>query len=361
MNRTVLAGIGTAVGSRQALAAEAIARGMEGIRKVNSTDQANHHQAGFRAEHHHAATFNADAARKGLNVRALLNKGGAPADLIIVGRGGQTLSEVQVKNCKTAARTARSVSDSKYDGMGKVVPADQADQVRDLAGRRGQDGLGHRNYADTAQKASGKVEAGGAGSQGLTYKQAQSRNLAARMAVSELGAASKAGAASGALAGGLMSAVMNGHAAVKGEKTAAEAAHDIVADTATAALGGAVSAAVTSGITLAVCRVGGQVLTKGGLPGAVASAGIGVSKDVLAWQQGRLPGAEVGTQAMGHVAQSGGAWAGALAGAAICAPIPAGPVVGGMIGGALGSHAGRAMLEKGRTALETRRGKSGGS
>lgn len=329
-------GASVAVNGLQVGPATEIGNGLRKLAKINGTKQGNAQQAGFRAEAHHEATFNADAARKGLRVRIRTSRPGAAADLQVMD-GQSVVAEVQVKNCRSVARTTKAISDGKYDGMQKVVPADQVDGVRDLAGKRGVDGLGERNYADTSVKASGTVEHGGAASQPLTYEDAQSRHLGRRLVAGEVGTAARSGAQSGAVIGGAMSAVGNVVAVVNGEKTVAQAAGAVARDATLAAAGGAVSAAATSAVTAGCTRVGMQALSKSGAPGAIAATGIEVAKDLVALRRGELTGRQVAGRSLEHAGGAGGAWAGAAAGAAIGSVVPvvgtaAGAIIGGMIG-----------------------------
>jgi len=336
----LIAGGRVVVNAQQVAPAAAIGDGLNAIAENNAKNWRAPQKAGFQAEAWHEATFNADGARQGSTVRAQRTTHGAPSDLQIKAEG-QVVAEVQVKNCKTVARTTRDISSKKYDGMQKVVPSDQADGVRQLATKRGTDGLGERNYADTGQKAAAQVEHDGVKSKPLKYEEAQSGALGSRMLIGEVGTAAKEGAVSGAVIGSAVSAVSNLRAAVKGEKAPLEAAGAVVKDTGMAVVGGAVSAAATSAVTAGCTRAGLQALSKGGAPGAIASTGIEVGKDLLAWKKGELTGTQVAARGVEHAAGAGGAWGGASAGAAlgtVLIPIPGvGTLVGGVVGGMLGN------------------------
>lgn len=349
--RDVLQGAAVATNARQVDSAAAIGEGLKNLKEVRSKGYGAPQKGGFAAEVHHEATFNADAARKGLTVKATRTTGGAAADLKIT-QGDQVVGEAQIKYRKTAAKATKAVSHKKYDGMQKVVAEGQAERVRDLAGKRGVDGLGEHNYADTSRTAADRVEHSGASSKPLSRDAAQSKRLGARMVAGEAGAAAKAGATSGAVIGGAMSAVTNIKAAVSGEKTMLEASGTIVKDTALAAAGGAVSAAATSVATAGCARIGLQALSKGGAPGAIAATGIEVAKDLWALKNGTLNGRQVASRSVEHVGGAGGAWAGAAAGAAAGSVVPVvGTVIGGIVGGMLGNMAARKAISTAKKAL----------
>ncbi|QFP75034.1 hypothetical protein [Deinococcus sp. AJ005] len=343
LEHDLMAGATIAMNAQHVAPAAEIGLGLKNLQKINRTGQGNPQKAGFRAEVHHEATFNADATRKGLTVRAHRTTGGAAADLNVT-QGDVVVARVQVKNCKTVARTTKAISAKKYDGMKKVVPADQADGVRGLASRRGVDGLGQSNYADTSQNTSARVEHGDAASRPLSYEQAQSRNMGARLVTGEMGQAARSGAQGGAVIGGAISMVSNIAAVTNGDKSALEAAGAVARDATLAAAGGAVSAAMTTAVTAGCTRVGLKVLSRGGAPGALAATGIEVGKDMMAWAKGDLSGLEVAGRGLEHAGGAGGAWGGATAGAALGTAIF--PGVGTVIGGLLGGMAGNAGARK---------------
>lgn len=338
-------GARTAVNEAQVKSAKEIGQGWREINRRSQTAQGNAQQAGFRAEEYHAATFNADAARQGQAARASLPRNNGPVDVEIK-VDGKVVAQAQIKNCKTAPRTTAAISAKKYDGQQKIVPADQVEGVKRLAAKRGPDGLGERNFADTSQKASGQLKHEGVTSKPLTYKQAQDRKLGLKMAAGETGKAAKAGAKGGVIVGGAFSSVSNVKALIDGEKTIGEAAGDMVKDTVKAGVGGAVSAAATSAVTAVGTKAGLSVVSKSGVAGAIAGAGLEMGKDVYAWANGEMSGGEVAGRCVDHAASAGGAWAGAAYGALLGAPVPVvGTVIGGLVGGMLGSTASRKVIQ----------------
>lgn len=131
---------------------------------------------GFIAEAHHAGTFNIEAVRRGSVARAELlqrTDRGSP-DIRVTGASGEL--EVQVKYTSVADRTASKSSHRSYEGMGKVVPADQLDEVRAAAMSRAhqtdEPARAHQ-LRDTARHASDRIR----------YEDVESRPLDEREAL----------------------------------------------------------------------------------------------------------------------------------------------------------------------------------
>ena len=99
------------------------------------TDQGIHVVKGFVAERMHVGTYNLDLARQSrldLGNEAHLTTPGSTADVTF---GIAGADPVQAKYYGTAPATALAISDAKYEGMGKVVQADQIDDVRQATRR----------------------------------------------------------------------------------------------------------------------------------------------------------------------------------------------------------------------------------
>lgn len=336
-----------------------IGKGLKALGEIESKGWNQPRKAGFRAERYHEATFNADAARKRIPTRAVATTPGAPADIALVD-GGKVVAEVQVKNYKRVAGTTKAISQKKYDGMQKVIPKEQVKGVRSLAARRGTDGSGEHNYQDTSLKAAGRIEANGAKSGALTYEQAQNKNLSRTMMTSEMGNAAKSGAKNGAIIGGAVSAATNLRAVINKEKEVKDALKDVGKDTAVAAVGGAATAALSSGLAAVTTRASLSALSKSGAPGAIAAASVEVGKDLIALRQGKLSGSQVLERSVEHAGAAGGGWGGAAAGMALgTAVFPGvGTVVGGFIGGMAGSTAGKMAVSQVKGVLKKEKAKS---
>ena len=128
------------------------------------TNQSLDVQQGFTAEAHHVGSFNIEAAAKGqLNHSATLDVGQVNdpvADIRVNTPSGS--QDYQVKFYKDGDSTAAALSPKKYDTVGKVVPKDQVQDVKDAASKRAAKAEGNRpevadSYKDTADKATDKI------------------------------------------------------------------------------------------------------------------------------------------------------------------------------------------------------------
>lgn len=124
------------------------------------TSQSLDIQQGFTAEAHHVGSFNIEAVAKGqLNHNATLDVGQVNhpvADIRVNTPSGS--HDYQVKFYKDGDSTAAALSPKKYDAVGKVVPKDQVQDVKDAASKRAARAEGNRpevahSYKDTAAKA----------------------------------------------------------------------------------------------------------------------------------------------------------------------------------------------------------------
>ena len=96
---------------------------------------------GFAAEAHHVGSFNIEASGKGLNNHratrdtGYTGKGSDPEADILVSTPDGTAKH-QVKFRKDGEKTAKALSEDKYDNVGKIAPKDQVDAVKDSAHKR---------------------------------------------------------------------------------------------------------------------------------------------------------------------------------------------------------------------------------
>lgn len=130
----------------------------------NLTNQSLDVQQGFTAEAHHVGSFNIEAAAKGqLNHSATLDVGKVNdpvADIRVTTPDGS--HDYQVKFYKDGDSSAAALSPKKYDTVGKVVPKDQVDSVKEAATKRAAKAEGNRpdvanSNKDTAQKATDRI------------------------------------------------------------------------------------------------------------------------------------------------------------------------------------------------------------
>lgn len=124
------------------------------------TSQSLDIQQGFTAEAHHVGSFNIEAAAKGqLNHNATLDVGQVNHPVADIRVNTPSSSrDYQVKFYKDGDSTAAALSPKKYDAVGKVVPKDQVQDVKDAASKRAAKAEGNRpevahSYKDTAAKA----------------------------------------------------------------------------------------------------------------------------------------------------------------------------------------------------------------
>jgi len=299
--------------------------------------------AGRLAEELHATTFNIDAATKGIPLKAVTGTASgtptAPADLTIL-KGSRPVAAAQVKYHVTPESTTFHVSDVKYDGMQRVVPADQVARVRDLASKRGVDGLGQRNFPDVAKNASDRIQSQGAESSPISRAEAldaanNTSRVAGKLVTGRIASAVKSGAVTGAAVGGGISVFTNIVAYASDEKSGEDALVDVAKDTATcAATGAAVSGAAVLAET-ALLRAGAGALAGSAAPVAIGLTAVEMVKDVGRFVNGDIDGERLAVSTGKNVVKGGVTWGGMEGGAAIGTAIfpGVGTVIGGVIGG----------------------------
>jgi len=310
--------------------------------------------AGRLAEEIHATTFNTDAAGKGLRglqakTTASMGDPFAAADVVVTKSGAQ-VDLAQLKYCRRASDTTRKIANVKYDDMQRVVASDQVDQVRDIARRRGTDGLGRRNYPAVAEEASGSIRNSGAASTPLSHAEAieaaaNPTTAASRLVSNQVVGALKSGAVTGGLVGAGISAITNIVSVAKDEKSANAAVVDTAADTAGCAATGAAVSAAAVGAQTALARAGAGALARGSAPVAIAVTAVDIGKNAYKTAVGEIDSSELAARSAGNVATGVSTWGGMEAGAALGTLLMPGVgtivcgVAGGIVGGVLGDAA----------------------
>jgi hypothetical protein len=308
--------------------------------------------AGHLAEVWHAGTFNLDAARKGLGglLEAKLSTPNDPvADLQVLSHG-QVVAKAQLKYLRRPAATTKAISEPRYDTVQKVVPSDQVASVRRVAAARGEDGLGNRNFPDTAKRVKGQLEHNGVRSEPLSKAEAEKlvgdqasavKNLRGRGVAGQVAQAALVSAAIGVTTSALGNLGKHHRGEVTGRQMLLEAGQ--------AGAVSAATAAATMGLTVALRRV-----ASANVVGAMAGTMVEIGKDGKALAFGEIDLSVFGERAAKHAVGGAGALAGAEAGALIGTLIfpGVGTIVGGMIGGSLGSLASTKSLELGITGVK---------
>lgn len=313
----------------------------------NST---NAQRSGRIAEEWHAGTLNADAAKKGLRVRAhtgATNKQStAAADITIRGSKGKALA--QVKYHKSVRSTTKALGKKKYNGMQKVVPKEQSYGVQ-LRSKARSSKVSHR---DTSKNVTDRLRHEGAQSTPLSRKEALELSKNTESSVQkameqEFVHTVKAGAKAGAIFGGGVSAIGNAKDVWDGSKDLGEAIWDTSVDTAMSAGKGALANAGSVVVREGLVRGGAQSLARSSAPVAIAMGGIELGSDVIRFMDGQIDGDELVERGAKTAVQTGtalgGAEAGAALGTAICPGV--GTVVGGIVGGIVGSIFGGSLFD----------------
>ncbi|OLQ79159.1 hypothetical protein BIT28_02145 [Photobacterium proteolyticum] len=312
---------------------------------------------GFIAEHHHANSFNLEAAAQGSEYHAEVLEPGpgetygkSSVDIVIKDGDGKIVRRYQAKYGKDAESTEQLLKKGDYRGQRKLVPKGQAEQIE--------------NSTDT-------IEVGGIESKPLTKEQAKEMQRKAQLEYeakqydwSQLnGKALSKNIAKQAAAGALLSVgfqggrilgrrIWNGLTGKKNPDVEQDLQEFIHSSIRSAGQTG-IAVAATGGITVAI-KSGwfGKALknTPVGHIANFATLGIENSKILYKFSKGELTGKEavdqagcasvsmIGAIAAGGKLASAGAGLGSVFG-------PVGTALGGVAGGLLGSMAGSAVGE----------------
>lgn len=323
---------------------------MEKILKVSPGNTAEQ-RAGWIAEEFHAGTFNASARSHGdFDTTALTGStGGFNNDVrvdIKVVKGAKVIGEYQSKYNRNAPRTAAEISKPQYEGTSRLVPSDQAKDVKKILDTKVQERAGSPNEKVQLkrvhrQEASGKVtdqvKAEGHQSKPLSSKEATKlasgdmSSLDRMMLANQLGAAAKSGAISGAAFGGGISAIKNIHQLATGQTTVKEAATEVALETVTSSVRTATTAVMAEGLKITAKRTlsAGVAQRIAGGSGPLAIAGCVVEVATDAYKGELTP--EKAAKSVGRAASGwAGAEVGMIAGAAFGPP---GVLIGGLMGG----------------------------
>lgn len=285
---------------------------------------------GFLFERIEAARINADAVRKGLDVRAHLtadSPGGGTdprVDIQII-KNGRVVEEIQAKASDDASWLARTLSKSRYDGTTRLVPRDMEKSVNE-------------KLADSA-RVTGMLKQSEASSGGTTMRELQrAANNPPLYALGQGGMqiareATTTGAyagAAGAVLGGALSSIRNTYALARGELDRRDAVKNVKTDTARTGLRSGVAGAFGTVIRHGAGKAGLITLRKANVANAVAAGAIEAGDIVQKYARGKMP-ADIAAERLGQTGCTtvSGIYFGALSGA-----------VFGPVGAVLGSVAG---------------------
>nr|WP_169717747.1 hypothetical protein [Sporomusa silvacetica] len=305
-------------------------------------DKLPHFRRGHLFEAIVAAKENAELATTGMNERYIIThldgRNTAPADLELYSNGA-LISEAQAKfSIQPAKKIVGMISDPKYDGMDRYIPANKIEDVqRELTKQIREcndpqkmadlkDALQHIKRHDTAS-----VEVWQADRNPAQY----AMEMEVKYVGQEMLTAGSQAAVGAAVVGGGISLVKNIISAYNGKLSASEAAGNIAKDTAQSALKGGTAGSAGALIRCGAEKAGLQTLAKSNVAMAVAGSVVEVGTIVYDFAQGKIDG-ETAMIRMGQTGTStvSGLYAGAAAGAVFGPP---GAVIGSMVGYMLAS------------------------
>ncbi len=250
---------------------------------------------------------NREATRVGSPLRANLTcfeDYHAVAD-IEIRLGSEVVRSVQCKSLRSPAETLRALANSKYAGMGRLAPADQADPIRHLLGRRvGTDNgnIYRLDYRDVDEHFMSELAHGEIASGGTTRAEAEraaaapaaaARRLVGEEATREVGDAAIKGAIGAAVVGGTLSSVHNMGAWRRGNVSGPEALVATGKATASAGGRGAIVAAGARGIAIAARNSGHSRFASGSGPAAVTTAAIDLGGVLTRYVRGNISRGEL--------------------------------------------------------------------
>ena len=316
----------------EAAATHAMSEGMEAFRMV--AEKLSERSAALRKgnlfEYIETAKFNADAARQDLAARAhvtaeIPGRGTDPRIDIEVRDGADSVLErFQAKASDDPQYAARELSSSKYAETMKLVPRDQAADVR---ARTGDDTVtGQLEHASASSGGTTIGELRYATDNPELYARLQESLQAARQA----GVAGLQAAGAGIVLGGAISSIRNVYAYAQGDIDGRQATKNVAKDAAAAGMKSGSIGALGTVIRHGAAEVGIRSLTKSTIATAVAAGVIEAGSTIYAYAKGEIS-AEIAAERLGDTGCStlSGLYTGAAAGAIFG---PAGAVVGSVAG-----------------------------
>ena len=333
---------GAKVSQSHANATDAMSEGMDAFRMAAEKLGAVNPKIsqGNLFEYIEAAKFNADAAVKGSTLKAVVTAAEgnphAAADLQIKD-GNQVIQEFQAKSMNRVSNLTDSLSNPKYEGMQKLVPHGNGEQVKELAQQRSQ--FSNDDYGDTAKNVTDKLKYKGIQSEGTSYEEnlwaAENPEFYAAVTkvkyVAQETAVTGANAAmAGFVIGGAISGVKNTIAALRQEILVEEAISNTFIDGGKSASRSGITGAGGTIIRYGATKLGVKALSKSNVAVTIAAGVIDIGASVYSFAKGEITASEL-TEKVGQTGTCTtyslhtGAAAGVMLG-------PVGAVMGSMAG-----------------------------
>jgi hypothetical protein len=312
---------------------------------------------GFAFEALETLKFNREAQRAGSPLQAVTTCHTDPraAADIEIRNGAEVVRQIQCKSYDKPVSTMRALANPKYDGMGRLAPADQAEEIAatlELGLQRPPESIYTDDYLDVRENFMGELTHDDVASGGTKREQAEQAaqapaatalRFAFDEAIREVTDATKKGAIGGAVFGGAAAGVTNVVAWKRGDASGAEAAKRTVKSTAGAAGKGAVVAGGGRVIAIAA-RGGGYARFSGGVgPAAMAGLVVDLTGTLTRYVNGNLTHEEFRDEATNILVGAAFSTFGGILGQAM---IPV-PFVGAVIGSLLGTALSGALVQAG--------------
>lgn len=282
---------------------------LKGMKLILEKAETNHklgHKQGFLFECIEAAKFNADAARKGINVRADVLGNHSKVDIVLK-KGNREVKRVQAKSYKDdgVKRQVNKLSkDPGYNGSTKLVNKENLKSAKEYAEKKAkEEGNPYASgYRDTARNLTDELRYKEVSSGGTTRNESVEAAQSPKKYVlkqemkavgQEMQLTAKNAAMSAALLSGVMNTIQNGIAVLKQDIELVEAAKQTLTDTAKASLKSGVSGGFGTLIRYGATRQGINILSESNVATAVASGIIDTGVTIYSYIKGEIPEEEV--------------------------------------------------------------------
>ena len=312
---------------------------------------------GFAFEALETLKFNRAAGREGSPLQAVttcLTDPRAAAD-IEIRDGIEIVRQIQCKSYDTPVNTMRALANPKYDGMGRLAPADQVEEIASKLEKglqRPPENIYTNDYLDVREHLMDELAHDDVASGGTTRAQAEQAaqapaaialRFAFDEAMREVADATKKGAIAGAVFGAAAACVSNVAALKRGDVSGAQAA----TNTARSTVGAAGKSALVAGGGRAIAvtaRHSGCARFAGGVgPAAMAGLAVDLTGTLTSYVRGDVTHEEFRDEATNILVGAAFSTYGGIVGQAL---IPV-PFVGAVIGSLLGTALSGALVQAG--------------